>query len=151
MMRSQFTEALKRAMRERDEAGVSTVRLIIASLKDRDIAARGTGNAEGIDDAQILDMLQKMIKQREESIGLYERGGREDLAAKERREIEVIRRFLPQQMSEAELEAAVEEARSSLGATSIKDMGRLMAELRARYAGQMDFGKASAVAKRLLT
>ena len=151
MIRTQLTEALKEAMRGRDAAGVSTVRLILAALKDRDIAARGTGNTEGIDDAQVLDMLQKMIKQREESIAMYERGAREDLAAKERRELEVIRRFLPQQMSEAELEAAVEETRTTLGATSIKDMGRLMAELRTRYAGKMDFGKASAVAKRLLT
>ena len=151
MIRTQLTEALKQAMRGRDEAGVSTVRLILAALKDRDIAARGTGNADGIDEAQILDMLQKMIKQREESIAMYERGGREDLVAKERREIEVIRRFLPQQMGDAELEAAVEETRTALGAASIKDMGRLMAELRTRYAGKMDFGKASAVAKRLLT
>ena len=151
MIRTQLTEALKQAMRSRDEAGVSTIRLILAALKDRDIAARGTGNADGIDEGQILDMLQKMIKQREESIAMYERGGREDLVAKERREIEVIRRFLPQQMGDAELEAAVVETRTALGAASIKDMGRLMAELRTRYAGQMDFGKASVVAKRLLT
>lgn len=151
MIRSQLTEALKQAMRGRDEAGVSTIRMMLAALKDRDIAARGTGNMAGIDDAQILDLLLKMIKQREELIGMYERGNRPDLVAKEQREIEVIRRFLPQQMTDAELEAAVEEVRGAIGAAGIKDMGRMMAELRVRYSGRMDVGKASAVAKRLLS
>ena len=150
MIRTQLSDALKQAMRERDEAGVSTVRMILAALKDRDIAARGTGGTEPVDDAQVMELLQKMIKQREESIAMYERGGRQDLVEKERREIAVIRRFLPEQMTEAELEAAVAEARAAVGAASIKDMGKLMAELRTRYAGRMDFAKASAVAKRLL-
>ena len=150
MIRAQLSEALKDAMRAREEAGVSTIRMILAGLKDRDIAARGSGNSEGIEDAQILELLQKMIKQREESIAMYRQGSRADLVEKEEREIAVIRRFLPQQMGEAELEEAVALTRDAIGAISIKDMGRLMAELRSRYAGQMDFTKASAVAKRLL-
>lgn len=151
MIRSQLADALKQAMRDRDRASVSTIRMMLAGLKDRDIAARGTGNDKGIDDSQLLEMLQKMIKQREESIEMYEKGGRQDLVAKERQETEIIRRFMPQQMTDAELAAAVDETREAVGATGIKDMGRLMAELKTRYAGRMDFGKASAVAKRALT
>ena len=151
MLRDQLSQALKQAMRDRDEAGVSTIRMILAGIKDRDIAARGSGVTTGIDDGQILDLLQKMIKQREESVAMYEKGGREDLVAKERREIEIIRRYLPVQMSDAELEAAVAETRDAIGAAGVKDIGRMMAELRTRYAGRMDFGKASGVAKRLLS
>ncbi len=151
MLRSQLTDALKQAMRGRDETAVSTLRLILAALKDRDIAARGSGNADGIDDAQILDMLGKMVKQRRESIALYEQGGRLDLAEREQREIDIIKQFLPEQLDEGETAEAVDATIREIGAASIKDMGRLMAELRARYAGRMDFAKASAMAKQKLS
>ena len=149
-MRARFTEALKEAMRSRDETAVSTIRLIIAAIKDRDIAARSSGNMDGIDDSQILDLLKKMTKQREESIALYEQGGRLDLVEQERSEIAVINRFLPEQMGDRETEEAVAAVIGEIAAAGIKDMGRVMAELRSRYPGRMDFGKASAAAKRQL-
>lgn len=151
MMRARFTEALKEAMRSRDETAISTIRLILAAIKDRDIAARSSGNMDGIDDSQILDLLKKMTKQREESIALYEQGGRLDLVEQERSEIAVINRFLPEQMGDRETEEAVAAVVGEIGAAGIKDMGRVMAELRARYPGRMDFGKASAAAKRQLS
>ena len=147
MLRTQLSQALKDAMRAKDERGVSTIRLILAALKDRDIAARSEGNMEGVSDDEILQMLQKMIKQRQESIKMYEEGGRVELAAQEQGEIEIINRFLPQQLSEREIEAEVDRVIADIGASSVKDMGRLMGELRGRYAGQMDFGKASGIAK----
>lgn len=147
MLRTELTQALKDAMRAKDERGVSTIRLILAALKDRDIAARGEGNMEGVSDDEILQMLQKMIKQRQESIRMYEEGGRVELAAQEQGEIEIINRFLPHQLSDKEIEAEVDRVIAEIGAESVKDMGRLMAELRGRYAGQMDFGKASGIAK----
>ena len=151
MMRARFTEALKEAMRSRDETAISTIRLILAAIKDRDIAARSSGNMDGIDDSQIFDLLKKMTKQREESIALYEQGGRLDLVEQERSEIAVINRFLPEQMGDRETEEAVAAVVGEIGAAGIKDMGRVMAELRARYPGRMDFGKASAAAKRPLS
>ena len=151
MLRARFSDALKEAMRAKNERKVGTVRLIIAALKDRDIAARGKGNADGIGEDEIAQMLQSMIKSRRESIVLYEQGGRVELAEQEREEIAIIETFLPQQMSEAEVEAAIKAAIAEAGAKSIKDMGKVMAALKARHAGQMDFAKASAATKALLS
>jgi uncharacterized protein YqeY len=150
MLRSEFTEALKTAMKEKDQIRLSTVRMVIAKLKERDIEARGKGNSEGISDPEIQQMLQGMVKQRRESIALYEQGGRQELADQERAEIAVIEGFLPKQMSDAELAAAVKEAVAAAGAASVKDMGKVMAVLKERHAGQMDFAKASAVVKQHL-
>ncbi|HUK58941.1 MAG TPA: GatB/YqeY domain-containing protein [Stellaceae bacterium] len=150
MLRERFTDALKQAMRDKDALTVSTVRLMLARLKERDIEVRPKGNAEGIADTEIQSMLQGMVKQRRESIELYEKGNRPDLAEKERGEIAIIERFLPQQMGEAEMEAAIRETIASIGASGIKDMGRTMAALRERYAGQIDSAKASQAVKRLL-
>jgi uncharacterized protein len=150
MLRQRFTDALKEAMKAKEELTVSTVRLIIARLKEQDIEARGRGKAEGIGDAEIQQMLQGMIKQRRDSIVLYEQGKRPELVAKEQGEIAIIERFLPQQLGEAALEAAVKAIIAELGAQGMKDMGRVMAALRERHAGQVDAGKASQVAKRLL-
>src|SRR5260370_32678219 len=150
MLREKLNDAMKEAMRARDQAALGTIRLILAKLKDTDIAARTEANREGVVDDKILSMLQGMIKQRNESIQLYEKGNRADLVAKEKAEIAVIERFLPRQMDEAAVEAAVKEAVASSGAQSIKDMGGVMAALKAKYAGQMDFAKASAVVKKTL-
>jgi uncharacterized protein YqeY len=150
MLRDQLNEALKEAMRARDMGAVGTIRLILAKLKEVDIAQRTEANREGVGDDRILSMLQGMIKQRNESIQLYEKGNRADLADKEKAEIVVIQRFLPKQMDEAAVEAAVKDAVASAGAKSIKDMGGVMAALKAKYAGQMDFAKASAVVKKTL-
>jgi len=150
MLRNSLNDALKAAMRERDSATTSTVRLILAGLKDRDIAARPKGNSMGIGDDEILSMLQGMIKQRRESIALYEKGKRADLVDKEAAEIVVIERFLPQQMDESAAAQAIGQVIQELGATTVKDMGRIMAELKARHAGQMDFAKASALVKQRL-
>jgi len=147
MLRSQVSEQLKDAMRAKDERAVSTLRLISAAIKDRDIAARSDGITDGVSDDDIMQLLQKMIKQRQESIKLYEEGGRLELAQQEGEEIDIIERFLPKQLSEAEVTAAVDATIADLGSTGMKDMGPLMAALRERYAGVMDFGKASAVAK----
>lgn len=150
MLRDQLNEALKEAMRARDMAAVGTVRLILAKLKEVDIAARTEANRAGVADDKILSMLQGMIKQRNESITLYEKGNRPDLADKEKAEIAVIQRFLPKQMDETAVEAAVKEAIASADARSIRDMGGVMAALKTKYAGQMDFAKASAVVKKVL-
>jgi uncharacterized protein YqeY len=151
MLREKLTEAMKDAMRAKDQAALGTIRLILAKLKDVDIAARTEASREGVADDKILSMMQGMIKQRNESIALYEKGGRDDLAEKEKAEIAVIERFLPQQMDEAAVEAAVREAIAATGATSIKDMGGVMAALKSKYAGQMDFAKASAAVKKALS
>ena len=151
MLRDKLNEALKQAMRARDMASVGAIRLILAKLKEVDIAARTESSREGVADERILSMLQGMIKQRNESIALYEKGGRSDLADKERAEIGVIERFLPKQMDEAAVEAAVREAVAASGAKSIKDMGGVMAALKTKYAGQMDFAKASAAVKKALS
>ena len=149
-MREKLNEALKDAMRARDMAAVGTIRLILAKLKEVDIAARTEANREGVADDKILSMMQGMIKQRNESITLYEKGNRADLADKEKAEIAVIERFLPKQMDEAAVEAAVKDAVASAGAKLIKDMVGVMAALKTKYAGQMDFAKASAVVKKTL-
>lgn len=151
MLRQRFNDTLKQAMRDKDQRTVSTVRLIIAALKDKDIAARGTGNPDGIDEATIMSMLQTMVRQRQESVTLYEQGGRTELAQQEREEIVIIEGFLPKAMGEEETAAAIASVIAELGASSIKDMGKVMAELRGRYPGQMDFGKASGVIKSKLT
>ncbi|BBK35105.1 aspartyl-tRNA amidotransferase subunit B [Allostella sp. ATCC 35155] len=150
MLRARLSEALKTAMRDRDQTAVSTVRLILAALKDRDIAARGKGNAEGIGEPEILQLLQSMVKQRRESIELYAKGGRQDLVDQEAREIVVIERFMPQQMDEAAMSAAIAAVVAEAGATGIKDMGRVMTLLRERHAGQMDFARASQLVKQAL-
>jgi uncharacterized protein YqeY len=147
MLRQQFNEALKTAMLAKDGRTVSTVRLIVAALKDRDIAARSRGVTDGITNDEVLQMLQQMVKQRRESITLYEQGGRLDLAQQETEEIEIIGRFLPKQMSEEEAIAAVKSVIAEIEATSLKDMGRVMAVLKERFAGTMDFTKASALVK----
>ena len=150
MLRTSLNDALKAAMRERDSATVSTLRLILAGLKDRDIAARPKGISTGIGDDEILQMLQAMIKQRRESIALYQKGARQDLVDKETQEIAVIERYLPKQMDESAMAAAIGAVVTELGATTVKDMGRIMAELKTRYAGQMDFAKASGLVKQQL-
>jgi uncharacterized protein YqeY len=151
MLRDKLNEALKDAMRARDMASVGAIRLILAKLKEVDIAARTETSREGVADERILSMLQGMIKQRNESVALYEKGNRPDLADKEKAEIVVIERFLPKQMDDAAVEAAVREAVAAAGAKTVKDMGGVMAALKAKYAGQMDFAKASAAVKRALT
>ena len=150
MLRERFNEALKDAMRAKEQAKVSTIRMILAGVKDRDIAARPQGNAGGIDDASILNLLRSMIKQRQESVEMYRQGGRQDLVDKESAEIVVIEAFMPQQMSEDETRAAVAAVITETGAASIKDMGKVMAELRARHAGTMDFAKAGPIVKAAL-
>ena len=151
MLRDKLNEALKEAMRARDMEAVGAVRLILAKLKEVDIASRTEANREGVADDKILSMLQGMIKQRNESITLYEKGNRPELAAKEKAEIAVIERFLPKQMDDAAVDAAVKEAIAAAGAKSVKDMGGVMAALKTKYAGQMDFAKASAAVKKALT
>lgn len=147
MLREQINDALKDAMRSKDEVGVRTVRLIMAALKDRDIAARSNGNCDGISDEDVLGMLQSMMKQRRESIQMYVDGGRQELADQESAEIEVIERFLPKQLDEAEMTDAVSGAIEKTGADCIKDMGKVMGVLKADFAGRMDFSKASAIVK----
>ncbi len=149
-MREHFANALKEALKAKDTRRVSTVRLIQAAIKDRDIANRGHGK-DPVGDDEILQILAKMIKQREESAATYEQGGRPELAAGEREEIAIIREYMPRQLSSEETRAAVAAAITETGAASIKDMGKVMAALKARHTGQMDFGKAGAVVKELLS
>ena len=151
MLRQAFTDRLKQALKARDARTLSTTRLVLAGLKDRDIAARGQGNTEGISEAEIQRMLQAMIKQRRESIALYEQGNRLDLAQQEREEIVVIESFLPRQFDESEIESAAAAVIAETGAAGIKDMGRVMAAFRERYTGVIDFGQAGVIVKRLLS
>ena len=148
-MRDTVTNALKDAMRKKDKDRLSTLRMVNAAFQDRDIANRGVGKGAA-DNDELLQILTKMVKQREESAKAYTDGGRPELAEKERAEIEILREFLPAQMSEDEARAAVAAAVKDVGAESVKDMGRVMAELKARYTGQMDFSKASGIIKQLL-
>jgi len=150
MLRARFSESLKVAMKAHDARAVSTLRMMLSSLKNRDIAARDRGNTSGIDDAEIGQMLQGMVKQRRESIVLYEKGNRPELAKQESEEIAIIESFLPKQLSDAELDEAVKAAIAETGAQTAKDMGRVMAALRERHAGIMDMAKAGAVVKQLL-
>lgn len=147
MLRQDLNESLKEAMKARDSCATSTIRLILAALKDRDIAARSQGSGEKLSDEQILEVLQKMVRQRRDSIEMYAKGGRHDLVDRETREIEIIERFLPKPLSDAESAAAVREVIGELGASSLKDMGQVMGELKRRHAGRMDFAKASALVK----
>ena len=147
-MRGRVNAALKQAMKDRDALRLSTLRLINAAIKDKDIEARGMGeDADGVSDEQVLAILAKMTKQRQESARAYEEGGRLDLAEQEQNEIAVIEEFLPRQLSEAEVAAAIEVTVSETGAGSIRDMGRVMAALKAKYPGQMDFGKVGPMVK----
>ena len=149
-LREAFTTALKESMKAGQPRRVSTVRMMLAALKDRDIDARGKGNPNGIDDAEIQRMMQGLIKQRREAIALYERGNRPELARQEQEEIGVIESFLPKQLSDAEAEAAVKAAIAQTGAQSVKDTGRVMAVLKEKYAGQLDLSKAGPMVKRIL-
>ncbi len=148
-MREKIAADLKAAMKAGERAKVDALRLINAALKDKDIEARGAGKTVSDDD--LLALLQKMIKSRQESLEIYEKAGREDLAGKERGEIAVISSYLPQQLSEAEVAEAVKSAIAETGAASIKDMGKVVASLKAKYTGRMDFGKASAAVKSALS
>jgi uncharacterized protein len=147
MIREKFSGDLKDAIKAKDPCRVSTLRLICAAIKDRDIAARVGDSSNGCSDAEILAVLARMIKQRQESVRAYEEGGRLDLAERERAEIEVIRDYLPRQMSEKEVERAIADAIEDTGACSIRDMGKVMAHLKARHTGQMDFARAGVAIK----
>ncbi len=147
-MRDKIAAALKAAMKEKDQERLSTLRLVNAAIKDREIAMRAEGEGEGtVGDAEVLAIMGKMVKQRQESARAYEEGGRLELAEKEQAEIRVIEDFLPRQLSEDEVNAAIEAAISKLGAVSIRDMGRVMGELKGQYTGQMDFSKAGPMVK----
>ncbi len=148
-LRERFTADLKEAMKAGDKGKVSTIRMITSALKDKDIEARGLGKGETTPD-ELLALLQKMIKQRQESIAIYEANGRPELAAGETAEVEVIASYMPRQMSDDEVKAAIAEAVTESGAASVKDMGKVIAILRAKFAGQMDFGKASGMVKAAL-
>ena len=149
VLRNNINESVKAAMKAQDKPRLATLRLMNAAIKNADIEAERAGKSLGED--ELLSLLQKMIKQRQESVDIYEKGGRKELADQERGEIEVIKGFLPQQMSEAEGKAAVADAIMATGASGIKDMGKVMAALKERHAGKMDFGKASGLVKGLLS
>jgi uncharacterized protein YqeY len=148
-LREQFTADLKTAMKAGEKGKVAAIRLIQSALKDKDIEARGAGKGEATPD-EILALLQKMIKQRQESIAIYDANSRPELAEGERAEVAVISAYLPQQMSEEEIKAAIEKVIAETGAASVKDMGKVIGSLRAAYAGQMDFAKVSPMVKQLL-
>ena len=151
MKRQELSDALKEAMKARDARTISTLRMVMAKIKDKDIDARTDGTKNDIDDQAILSLLQGMVKQRRESITLYQQGGRQDLVDQESAEIALIEKFLPAQLDEATAKAAIRTVIAEIGATGIKDMGRTMAALKERYAGEMDFSKASALVKEALT
>lgn len=150
MLRDDLQAAMKAAMKAKETRKLATVRLILAAVKDRDITMRTADDAPD-DDAMILDILAKMVKQRRDSIVAYEEGGRCELAEQERDEITIIESFMPRQLDEAELKAAVEAALADTGAKGLKDMGKVMGALKAKYAGQMDFGKAGAAVRAQLS
>ena len=150
MLRDKFTAALKEAMLAKDQRRVGTIRLILAALKEKDIEARGAGREKATDE-EILAMLQKMIKQRNDSIEAFEKAGRTELAQQEKEEKAIIETYLPQQMGPDEVQAAVKAAVAAVGASSVKDMGKVMAELKSKFAGKMDFSKANAIVKGMLT
>ena len=150
MLREDLQKALKESMLNKDTSTVSAVRLIIAGMKEKDVEARGKGQAQA-SDAELLSMMQGMIKQRNDSIKMYVEGNRQDLADKELSEIKVIEKFLPKQMSEAEIESVLKSIISATGAASMHDMGKVMGELKAKYAGQLDMAKASSMIKSLLS
>ncbi|WP_127116005.1 GatB/YqeY domain-containing protein [Shimia sediminis] len=146
-LREEINTALKQAMRDRAADRLSTLRLISAAIKDRDIAARGEGNEDGVGEDEVLQILSKMVKQRQESARTYEEGGRLDLAERELGEITVIEEFLPKQLDEGEIAAAIDAAIAEIGASSIRDMGKIMGALKSQYTGQMDFGKVGPMVK----
>jgi len=146
-LRQKLNDAMKEAMKAKDAKRLATVRLVLAALKDRDIAARTETSRDLLGDDEILSLLAKMIKQREESAIAFDAGKRPELAAGEREEIAIIRSFMPAQMDEAGVKAAADTVIAELGASSIKDMGKVMAAMKERYAGQMDFGRASSLVK----
>jgi hypothetical protein len=150
VLRDDINDAVKAAMKAQDKLRVSTLRLVNAAIQSADIAAETTQKPK-LGDDEVLALMQKMIKQRQESVEIYDKADRKELADKERGEIEIIKAFLPQQMSEAEAKAAIAEVIKQEGATSLKDMGKVMAALKQGYAGKMDFGKASALVKGLLS
>jgi len=147
VLRTQINNTYKAAMKRKETIAVSTLRLIQAAIKDRDIAARSKGNTDGISDDEVLSLLQSMIKQRRDSIEAYEKGGRMELAQQEAEEISIIEGFLPAQMNDDEIAAAVDSVISDVEATTLKDMGKVMTTLKEQFAGQMDFGKASGAVK----
>ncbi len=149
-LRKDITDGIKTAMKAKDKLGLSTLRLVSAAIKDRDIAARATDKPDGIDEAEILSLLAKMVKQRQESARIYEDNGRAELAERERGEIEVIKRYMPVTLSDEELQQAVKQAVNDLDASCLKDMGKVMGQLKSKYAGRMDMGKAGAAVKALL-
>ena len=146
-LRAQLNDAMKEAMKAKDAKRLATVRLVLAALKDRDIAARSETSRDLLGDDEILGLMAKMIKQREESATAYDAGNRPELAAGEREEIAIIRSFMPAQMDDGAVKEAAGKVIAELGASSIKDMGKVMAAMKERYAGQMDFAKASALVK----
>ena len=146
-LRTRITDALKQAMKDKDAERLSTLRLINAAIKDKDIVARATGNDEGVSEAEVLAILGKMAKQRLESARAYEEGGRLDLAERERGEITIIEEYLPRQLNADETAAAVEAAIADISAESIRDMGKVIGALKAQYTGQMDFGKVGPMVK----
>ncbi len=150
MLREEIKKELISAMKEKNESKTATLRLINAAIKDKDIEARPKGNLNGIDDSAILSLLQSMIKQRKESIEMYKQGNRSDLVEKEQTEIDIIAGFLPKQFSESEMKEKIQAVIAETGASSIKDMGKVMGALKGKYAGQMDFGSASALIKQML-
>ncbi len=149
-LRERINEELKAAMKAQDKRRMATLRLITAAFKDRDIQSRGEGKADSLSESDLQAILAKMIKQRRESAEVYDKGGRPDLAAAEREEIAIIEEFLPRQLSDEEVEQAVAEVIAETGAEGLKDMGRVMGALKAKYAGQMDFGRASRLVKERL-
>ncbi|WP_341862340.1 GatB/YqeY domain-containing protein [Gymnodinialimonas sp. 57CJ19] len=146
-LRNKITDGIKNAMREKDTVRLSTLRLINAAVKDQDIAVRAKGNADGVGEDEVLAIMAKMVKQRQESARVYEEGGRLELAAQEQAEIAVIEEYLPRQLSEAEVAKAVDAAIAETGADSIRDMGRVMGALKGKYAGRMDFGAVGPLVK----
>lgn len=148
--RTEFSAALKEALKGKNQIAVTTLRLITAALKDRDIAVRESGKPDGISDDEILLMLQSMVKQRQESAKIFSEAGRDDLAEQEETEIEVIKTFMPRQLDDAEVEGVIAGIISEIGAKDVKDMGKVMAVMKTKYAGQVDMGKAGAVAKKKL-
>ncbi len=150
-LRQEITDALKHAVKAKDKCTTSTLRLVQAALKDRDIAARGAGSSNGVPDDQVLDLLAKMVRQRQEAAEQFRKGQRPELAEQEEAEIEVIRRFMPKQLDEAETTAVIDKVIAATEAKGLKDMGRVMAMLKENYPGQIDAGKASALVKQRLS
>jgi len=150
MLRQRLSDDLKEALKAKDARSVSTLRLVLAALKDRDIAARVKGNTTGVYDSEITDMLQKLVAQRRDSIEMYQKGNRADLVQQEEEEIAVIQRYMPKGLTPAEMDEAVAAAMVAVGASTIKDMGKVMARLKEEFAGRMDFAKAGALVKQKL-